>query len=611
MSDQTVNDRKDMELLLGLLAVDSKGKPISDDDKQQLIQSRLSNLITTPFLEQHKLDQDDIGIIALLLNNLLKGREGLKTTDVLTHINRSIDTLPDGLRRIRKLQELGIIQVGERHAEEDKSIASLLHSELQLSDGFLNRIFNDVAREQTVALPVMPYKDNYEYLSEQYERLQIIENVVEMAERRFGRSRHESGSADQQEEELKKLESRIAERLAKTDKVFPFEKLKVKKRLSEREALIVLGLLFAEQQNNGRRRRDDPAMVIDNLSKNQYERFLNMKLCRKGESLDKKGLIEIHSVDPWQFDDMLKLKDEIRLELLGEKKQKLSGKDIFFEFLKPSVALDNVVLAPSVSEEVRLIVNIQDSAYKRLKEWDIKGFGLVQYNASGKKGKNPSMNILFYGPPGTGKTLVAHAIAHELGKDILTLDCSKVLSRWVGGSEQNTRMIFDRYRAIAKRSENPPLVLLNEADQFLHRRLTDILRSVDQSYNQMQNIFLEQIERFEGILIATTNLVENLDTAFSRRFHHKIELKMPGIEERLKLWQIHLPRKAPLSKDVNLRPLAEHYAFSGGQIAVVVHSAVMNAAIKDHTLCQDDFIDACEKELRGNFDEKAKARIGF
>ena len=92
--------------------------------------------------------------------------------------------------------------------------------------------------------------------------------------------------------------------------------------------------------------------------------------------------------------------------------------------------------------------------------------------------------------------------------------------------------------------------------------------------NEMQNIFLEQLERFEGILIATTNLVELMDSAFSRRFHHKIEFKRPGPEERLRLWQIHIPEKTPLSDDVDLQYLAEHYDLSGGQIALAVQNAL-------------------------------------
>ncbi len=158
--------------------------------------------------------------------------------------------------------------------------------------------------------------------------------------------------------------------------------------------------------------------------------------------------------------------------------------------------------------------------------------------------------------------------------------------------------------------KNPPVLFLNEADQFLHRRI-NASKSADHMYNQMQNIFLEQLEQFKGVLIATTNLVENMDTAFSRRFHYKIEFKRPGPDERLRLWQVHIPEKAPLAEDVDLRYLAECYDLSGGQIAVVVRNAATKAARRGNKISLDDFIRACEVELTGNFDDKGRAIAGF
>lgn len=611
MSERTVDEGKNVDLLLGILAEDAGKGSIPEEDKQQLIQSRLSNLIAAPVQEQYKLDANDIEIIGLLLNNFFKGNDGLRIMDVLKSVNKSMDTVPQWLKRILKLQRMGIIQAEGKHSEADNNVAVFLRSELRLSNDLLNRIFHGIDVEETPVLPVKPYKDNYEYLSDQFARIEIIEGIVDTRIHRYGRRRYETDDADRQEVELKKLESRITERLKTSDKVFPFEKLKSKKRLSGREELIILGLLYSEQ-NNEPRRRDDTMMVINDLSRNQYEKFLNIDMCQKGGSLEKKGLLEVHSNGQRQSDNSIRLNDNVRLELLGEKKQRTSKKDSFFELIKPSVSLDNVVLAPTAREKLGLVVEtIQGYTYQRLKEWNIKGYNLIQYSAEKHKNKRHGINMLFFGLPGTGKTLAAHALAHAMGKAILTFDCSKVLSMWVGGSEQNTRMIFDRYRMKAKGIKNPPVLLLNEADQFLHRRFTHALRSVDQSYNQMQNIFLEQMERFEGILIATTNLVENLDTAFSRRFHHKIEFKMPGTEERLKLWHMHLPEKVPLSDDVNLKLLADAYPFSGGQIAVVVQNAVIKAAVHGNTITQKDFIEACEDEIKGNFDEKARARMGF
>ena len=253
---------------------------------------------------------------------------------------------------------------------------------------------------------------------------------------------------------------------------------------------------------------------------------------------------------------------------------------------------------------------IQGNTSRLLHEWGIKGSNLYQSEKVKRKRRNHPVTMLFYGAPGTGKTLTANAVAYTLKKELLTFDCSKILDLYVGESEKNVRKIFDNYREISKGMKNPPVLLLNEADQFLHRRI-NATRSVDNMYNQMQNIFLEQLERFEGILIATTNLIENLDSAFSRRFHHKIEFRRPETGERFKLWQVHIPEKAPLSDDVDLQDLAIHYNLSGGQIALVVKNAAVRAARRGDKIMMEDFIFACEDELAGNFDEKARVRVGF
>ena len=108
---------------------------------------------------------------------------------------------------------------------------------------------------------------------------------------------------------------------------------------------------------------------------------------------------------------------------------------------------------------------------------------------------------------------------------------------YVGESEKNVRAIFDKYYDLRKKSKTEPILLLNEADQFLSARTTSSASGSEKMHNQMQNIFLEQIERFDGILIATTNLLESLDKAFSRRFNYKIEFKKPNLKQRLQLWE--------------------------------------------------------------------------
>lgn len=155
--------------------------------------------------------------------------------------------------------------------------------------------------------------------------------------------------------------------------------------------------------------------------------------------------------------------------------------------------------------------------------------------------------------------------------------------------------LFDR---VVRRCQNPPVLLLNECDQFLTTR-GESSKSVDRMYHQMQNLFLEGFERMRGIMIATTNLVEHIDSAFSRRFHLKLEFPMPNVEARAILWRKHLLPTIPLAKDVNVDYLAERFEISGDQIDLAVRNAAIEAAVRGDAMAMDDLILACETELAG------------
>jgi SpoVK/Ycf46/Vps4 family AAA+-type ATPase len=164
------------------------------------------------------------------------------------------------------------------------------------------------------------------------------------------------------------------------------------------------------------------------------------------------------------------------------------------------------------------------------------------------------------------------------------------------------RKIFDTYKDLSVKTKSEPILLLNEADQFLSSRTTIANSGADKMHNQMQNIFLEQIERFDGVLIATTNLIETIDPAFSRRFNHKIEFKKPNFVERLELWNKLLPKNAPYEDEFNKEVLAK-YNLTGGQVSLVIKNTAYKVAIKDEPVFMVvDFILEIERELSGNFD---------
>ena len=131
-----------------------------------------------------------------------------------------------------------------------------------------------------------------------------------------------------------------------------------------------------------------------------------------------------------------------------------------------------------------------------------------------ERGLRQGFACLFYGEPGTGKTESVMQIARKTGRDIMQVNISEVKSMWVGESEKNIKAIFDRYRAVAKNSKRIPILLFNEADAIIGKRKEGADRSVDKMENSIQNIILQEMESLEGIMIATTNLVQNMDSAF-------------------------------------------------------------------------------------------------
>ena len=136
---------------------------------------------------------------------------------------------------------------------------------------------------------------------------------------------------------------------------------------------------------------------------------------------------------------------------------------------------------------------------------------------------------------------------------------------------------------------------------------------MDVMFNSLQNLFLEAFEKLRGVLIATTNMKENLDTAFSRRFHLKLEFPFPESRERKKLWKLHLPASIPGAKNIDVETIAEQFRLTGGQIAIIVRNAAAEAVNRkgpDRILKQTDLIKYCEIEAVSMFDNPYQ-KIGF
>lgn len=177
------------------------------------------------------------------------------------------------------------------------------------------------------------------------------------------------------------------------------------------------------------------------------------------------------------------------------------------------------------------------------------------------QGMKKGISVLLYGHPGTGKTETVLQLGKNSNRFVLLADASKVRSKWVGETAKNVKALFDEYRKALKDFEQTPILLFNEADAIIGKR-HNVTDRGDQESNTMQNILLEELENFEGIFIATTNLVDNLDKAFDRRFLYKIRFDKPGPQTVSQIWKT----KFPEVKTSVIKNICAKVTLSGGQI---------------------------------------------
>lgn len=222
-----------------------------------------------------------------------------------------------------------------------------------------------------------------------------------------------------------------------------------------------------------------------------------------------------------------------------------------------------------------------------------------------EKGFRNGFACLFYGGPGTGKTETVYQLAKKTGRNIMVVDVPQLKSMWVGQSEKNVKALFDRYREQVKRAKLTPILLFNEADAIIGKRKNGAENAVDKMENSLQNIILQEMEQLDGIMIATTNLQENMDKAFERRFLYKIKFEKPTEEARRHIWHTMIPELSEL----DVHTLASKYDYSGGQIENIArHYAIDNILHGQDDDVLPMLIRHCDNE---RLDEKNSRKIGF
>ncbi|ENY7229142.1 AAA family ATPase [Campylobacter jejuni] len=561
----------------------------------------LKNIEDTQIYKELKCAKNEALILRELCRNYVVSISSINAFTLLSTIFGNDKYLYlDALEDLKKLIERGFVNQNSsffKSLENNKTqtlTLALLQSELSLSEYFLEFL---EAKPRLNFEKQEAYADYLEYLKDEFARIQLYERLSFI---------QKSAYNSEIKNQIKLYEKHIKERLKKSKFYNVLADIFKEYNLEHKEQIIFLALLKEEYTlSNESSISREMNSLLSLISENDLERHKNKKLLQENAPL-----LNLIEYDEYlnAFGDISKsffIIDEILQRIINfEPKQSkkikiesvLKDQDIF-ELIEPSTDINDIIMPENTKELLENILKQQDKkVLERLHSWGIKS------------NKNIEAKIIFYGPAGTGKTMSALAMAKSMKKSVLSFDCSKILSKWVGESEQNVRKIFDTYKNIVQTCKQSPILLLNEADQFLSTRV-DGSSGSDKMHNQMQNIFLEQIERFSGVIIATTNFLESLDSAFSRRFDYKIEFKKPDFKDRLKIWEKFLPKKALFEKDFDINILS-NYELSGAQILMVVKNTALKVAVsKDGVFKMQDFIESIQKELNSSFD-KSKI-VGF
>ena len=339
--------------------------------------------------------------------------------------------------------------------------------------------------------------------------------------------------------------------------------------------------------------------IIDN---NRVLRSWSRSLSKEQHPLQLKKLIEFNSPSPMIDGRHYHLTDEAKTDLLGELGICLKKKT-----KKQSLPKDFVSHKSVVAKQLFYTQNNQAQVDRLAQLLEEKKFRDVCRRMK-ERGMRTGFACLFYGAPGTGKTETVMQLARQMKRDVMVVDFSQIRSKWVGDSEKNIKGVFTRYREMSTHMRRKPILLFNEADAVINTRQEQATHSVDKMENTMQNIILQEMEQFDGIMIATTNLAQNMDPAFERRFLYKILFERPDASVRANLWQEMIPE---LDTD-ECQTLGEQFDFSGGQIENVARKYAINSILNDIELSNrlNELITLCREECL-NDTQSTRAHVGF
>lgn len=236
---------------------------------------------------------------------------------------------------------------------------------------------------------------------------------------------------------------------------------------------------------------------------------------------------------------------------------------------------EQLVLADNTAAQLREVagaIRVRETVYRH--------WGLQR-----RTGRSAGLMLLFCGASGTGKTMAASVVANAAGMALYRIDLAAVVSKYIGETEQNLERIF---RAAERSSA---VLLFDEADALLGRR-SEVKDAHDRYANLETAYLLQKMEEHDGVVILSSNLPKNMDSAFARRMHYTVEFARPGPALRERLWRGMLPETVPCAPDIEFVQLAERFEFTGGEIQAATLDAAFLAAAEGSVLAMRHLLHA-------------------
>ncbi|MDD3025694.1 MAG: ATP-binding protein [Aliarcobacter skirrowii] len=509
-----------------------------------------------------KISFEEARIFSIIISYQLQDNYSTNFSIIKNNFNLENDEYLKYLNIAYKLEKKGLLAL----AEKRRGRSSRLNPDFNIDDMIFNKLIL-----------------GFDYLEEvDFSDIYSVVNIIkELIDKREDNKMTEYRLINESE--------RIFEKMDKTQE---FSMLLSK--YSTKERLILIYLISEYIGGNNYEFANKVCEIFfDNLS--QRAKYLEFIL-KEELNIFKDKLVKLEeSSNLFDSSSRVELTDKAISILLQskDKNKKQEFKPRFTQHIKYNTLKKEIFLDEKLQKDINRLKSVCDS----------KNFNKIIKDL--KKANLPSGIVsILYGYPGTGKTASVYEIAKLTKRDVLQVDISSIQSKWVGESEKNTKAIFDEYKKACEIFTKKPILLFNEADALISKRL-DVTTQVGQMNNSMQNILLEELENFEGIFMATTNLVDNMDDAFSRRFLNKIKFEKPSAKTREYIWKSKLPE---LEDDIYKK--LSNYDLSGGQIENVSRKYLINKILEQKEFCFEELKDYIKEEIEFKKDETV-SKMGF